>query len=121
MYMPTWPAANAWLIVPQSNRKFDPIELSSQRSRLEVLESGDGAGVVDRDVDDVVGHFLEAATEGVAERRQHPAAGVVLRHLGEAGLAGGLGDRRGRASRTSAHVVGGASGSRPASSNSARL
>ena len=32
MYMPTWPAANAWLIVPQSSRKLEPIELSSQRS-----------------------------------------------------------------------------------------
>ena len=62
--------------------------------RLEELEGGDRARVVDRHVDAVGGLLLEAATEGVAERRQHPPAGVVLRHLGEAGLTGRLGDRR---------------------------
>ena len=34
MYMPTWPAANAWLIVPHSYRKLLPIELSSHRIAL---------------------------------------------------------------------------------------
>ena len=69
--------------------------MSSQRIALRNSRAADRAGVVDRHVDAVVGPLLEAAAEGVAERRQHPPAGVVLGHLGEAGLTGRLGDRRG--------------------------
>ncbi|KON74007.1 hypothetical protein M768_07840 [Cellulosimicrobium cellulans F16] len=34
VYIATWPAANAWFIVPQSRRKLLPRELSSQRMAL---------------------------------------------------------------------------------------
>ena len=92
--MPTCPAANAWLIVPQFEQEVRAHRVVLPAQRLEELEGGDRARVVDRHVDAVGGLLLEAATEGVAERRQHPPAGVVLRHLGEAGLTGRLGDRR---------------------------
>ena len=94
MYMPTCPAANAWLIVPQSSRKFEPIELSSQRSAWRYSRAAivPGLSIVTSTPSAV--SLLEAAAEGVAERRQHPPAGVVLGHLGEAGLTGRLGDRR---------------------------
>ena len=38
MYMPILPAANSWLMPPQSSRKLLPIELSSQRRVLSSLE-----------------------------------------------------------------------------------
>ena len=39
MYMPILPAANAWLIAPQSSRKLLPMELSSQRIVLQPLQA----------------------------------------------------------------------------------
>ena len=45
MYMPTWPAANAWLIVPQSKRKLLPIELSSHRIALSISSAATVPGL----------------------------------------------------------------------------
>ena len=93
MYMPTWPAANAWLIVPHSKRKLLPIELSSQRIAWSVSSACDGAGVVDG------GRRLGRRCRPASGRRWRSTRavsiqppGVVLRHLRVAGLAGGVGD-----------------------------
>ena len=120
MYMPTWPAANAWLIVPHSKRKLLPIELSSHRIALSSSSAltVPGLSIVASTSSPVPSCMRPPLAYVSAVSIQPPvlfcdswakpacpvASAICLAY-----------------SRTSSHVVGGASGSSPASSNSARL
>ena len=96
------PAANSWLMVPQSRQEVRAERVVLPAEVVQELERGLRAVVVDRRrVGAVAVVLLDRPPRATVRRGELPAAGVVLRHLGVAGLAGLLGDRL----RGLAHLV----------------